>query len=80
VKKIALISFALLSGCAANFASDDIDVLSSNRNTVTILGHGAQRVLAVADENCQKYGKTARLVSQWGGTRIERSNWQFDCI
>jgi len=73
-----IISIAL-SGCV-NLSSDTIEVLSSNQNTVTLLGHGDQRVLKVADENCQKYGKSARLVREWGGTRIERSNWQFDCI
>ena len=76
-----LIALAVvLSGCAANFASDDIVVLSENQNTVTVLGWGNQRVLNVADTSCKKYGKSARLVKSWGGTRIERSEWQFDCI
>ncbi len=71
---------AVLNGCAANFASDEIVVLSENQNTITVLGWGNQRVLDVADTACKKYGKTARLVSSWGGTRIERSQWQFDCV
>ena len=76
-----LIAAALvLSGCAANFASDEIVVLSENKNTVTVLGWGNQRVLNVADAACKKYGKSARLINSWGGTRIERSEWQFDCI
>lgn len=71
---------AVFSGCAANFASDEIIVLSENQNTVTVLGWGNQRVLNVADTACKQYGKTARLVGSWGGTRIERSQWQFDCV
>lgn len=70
----------MLSACSLNFASDKIEVLSSNQNTVTVLGYGNQRVLTVADQECRKYGKSARLVSSWGGTRIERSEWLFDCI
>ncbi len=35
------ISF-LLNGCAANFASDEILVLSENQNTVSILGWGTK--------------------------------------
>ena len=73
------ISF-LLNGCAANFASDEILVLSENQNTVSILGWGDQRVLNVADAACGKYGKSALLVKEFGGTRIERSEWPFDCV
>jgi len=69
-----------MSGCAANFASDEIVVLSENQNTVTVLGWGNQLVLNVADAACKKHVKTARLVTSWGGTRIERSEWQFDCV
>jgi ABC-type uncharacterized transport system auxiliary subunit len=76
---LATVAIAL-SGCAANFASDEIVVLSENQNTVTVLGWGNQRVLNVADTACKKYGKTARQVKSWGGTRIERSQWQFDCV
>ncbi len=71
---------AVLNGCAANFASDEIVVLSENQNTITVLGWGNQRVLDVADTACKKYGKTARRVSSWVGTRLERSQWHFDCV
>lgn len=78
VKTYVIVLFvSTLTGCA--FTSENIDVLSSNRNSVMIRGDGPQRVLDVADKECEKHGKSARVAKHIVGTRIERDEWYFDC-
>ena len=74
-----LVAFTGIAGCAASFTSDKIDILSSNRNSVMIRGDGPQRVLDVADKECAKHGRSARVAKHIIGTRIERDEWYFDC-
>jgi hypothetical protein len=57
-----------------------VEVVSENQNTVILLGAYAQPTTEMADRICGKYGRSSRLLREWGGTRIERSYWQFDCI
>jgi len=68
MKKLLLILTVTLAGCAGS-------VLNSTPRSTIIHAPSASKAMALAEGECGKHGRHARLVGQ-----VQRFEFTFDCV
>lgn len=74
MKKVFLFLSLLIAGCATT------ELVSSNQNTVIVRAElkKPDEAQSIADKECMKYGKTAKL-NQFVPANVLWANYFFDC-